>query len=150
MLDKIRMKKVHYQDFGRNPNLGPPKSSSLSVLKKPTLPNAKSAKVIKSLQAIPRKPSRGSNTAFSNVDYNYQGNVNDIHHLLRARNPSGIGAVHQPVPLAQLNFEVGLRTYKQTSDAGHTQSWTGAVSTHSLLDRKSGYGSGSSPNMKNK
>ena len=75
------------------------------------------------------------------------GNYNDIQHLLRARNPSGIGAVHQPVPLGQLNFEVGLRTYKQTSDAGHTQSWTGAVSTTSLLDRKSGYGD--SPN-KNK
>ena len=74
MLDKIRMKKVHYQEFGRN-TLGPPKASSLSVSKKnPTILAAKSVKVIKDLSALARKPSRGSAPNFSNQDYNYNGN----------------------------------------------------------------------------
>lgn len=97
-------------------------------------PSAQSIKNIKELQSLPRKPSRGSSTSFSNVDYNFHGNFHDIHHLLQPRRPNGVGAVHQPVPLGQLNFEVGLRSYKPSSDAGHSHAWSGALSTHSLLD----------------
>ena len=80
MLDKVRMKKVHNQSFGRNHNISS-KSQSMGASKKIRASGA-SIKSIKELQNLPRNPSRGSSTSFNNVDYNFHGNFNEIHHLI--------------------------------------------------------------------
>ena len=60
---------------------------------------------------LKRRYSRCSAPSFINVDFNYTGNSNDIHHLItHAKGPKN----HAP---SDLNFELNLRTWRPQATA---------------------------------
>jgi hypothetical protein len=60
---------------------------------------------------LKRRYSRCSAPTFTNIDFNYTGNSNDIHHLIQhAKGPQN----HAP---SDLNFELSLRTWRPQATA---------------------------------
>lgn len=73
---------------------------------------------MKSYYSLPKRPtSRYSTCTFSNVDFNYIGNTNNVNHLIKRR----IGGI-VPHPI-ELNYELNLRNYKSQSNFKGVEPW---------------------------
>lgn len=64
-------------------------------------------KIMKAVQS--RRKSRLSTNTFNNVDFEYNGNTTQLHHLIK----KGIAGTPNKV---QLNYEFGLRSYKSKTE----------------------------------
>ena len=64
-----------------------------------------------------RRNSRQSTATYTGIDFDYTGNTNNVHHLIKntSTNPNR----HK----ANLNFELNLRTYKNTAKFVGQQAW---------------------------
>lgn len=68
-----------------------------------------------------RLPSRQSGANFTNLDFDYRGNSQEILHLLKIRENSGSPNV------SQLRFELGLRSYMNMNKSPEKEGEEGAT-----------------------